>query len=291
MRAALSVIILGAGLACNPLCAAQDSVIVRPVLTQGLTEAQIDVLMKTGNSAMTARNYAAAYDAYYRVYIETKSEPPVNIDLNISLGNALLGLGHYARARPYFQSAPRSPQSFAGEILCRAALNASDDIEVDLNAALEINLTDTRLWIALGQFYDGAGRSLEAQSTYVQALKAGANHAVIVNSLGMSLLSAGRFDAALEKFKQANAIAPDADLFDNNRRLTLALMGDYDGAVSEISEARAAHIYTDAGIIAARAGHNNTARALYSRALTVSPIWFPKAQENLDALSTGARPS
>lgn len=169
--------------------------------------------------------------------------------------------------------------------LREGALSISEDAEVALNAALEINMTDTRLWIALGQYYDLNGRSLEAQSTYVQALKAGADHAVIVNSLGLSHLSSGRFVSALEKFQQANALAPGRALFDNNRRMTLALMGDYDGAIAGAKEGPAAKLYNDAGLIAARAGETNIAAGLFRRALTVSPVYFAPAQANLEALT------
>jgi len=170
-------------------------------------------------------------------------ESPETGTLRADLGNALLGLAQYKDALAHFRAAPRTPESFAGAVLCKAALGISEDIEVELNDALEINLSDTRLWLALGRFYDGQDRSIEARSTFV---------------------------------------------FDNNRRLTLALQGDFSGAVSGISENRAARIYNDAGFIAAGAGKMDVARALYNKALQISPVYFAPAQANLDALKTAS---
>ena len=276
--------LLSAAACFAPVSAGQAGVQVRPVLTKGADAAQMQIWVTDGRQALKTKDFERAYDLLMRAHIETPKADYIYNDL----GNALLGLGHYAQALSHFNAAPHTRESFTGAALCRAALGTSDDAEVELNAALEINLSDTRLWLALGRFYDSQDRSLEAQSTYVQALKFGADHAVIVNSLGMSLLRSGRHGAALEKFQQANALEPDVAVFDNNRRLTLALQGDFDGAVGGISETRAAQIYNDAGFIAAKAGKTDVARSLYREALRISPVYFPPAQANLDALKTAS---
>lgn len=281
MRSVLITSVLTAATAFMPAAAALTPGDIRPVMTQGLTEAQIETLYSRADRALAGGEFETARALYRRAGFEDKA------DMRAKRGQAesLLAMGDYAGALPLFTALPPTPESFAGITLCRVALSVADDPEVELNAALEINMRDTRLWIALGQFYDQAGRSLEAQSTYVQALKAGADHAVIVNSLGLSLVNAGRYDAALEKFQQANALSPDTVVFDNNRRMTLALSGDYDGATLSVSESRAAGIYNDAGVIAQRAGHTRIARQLFRRALDISPVYFPPAQANLESLA------
>ncbi len=281
MRRAPPYLALAAALL-TPLSAGANTLDIRPVITRGADAAQVDEWVKAGRDALYRKDFEAAYDALTRALIER----PEDGDIQLSMGDALLGLSQFAGALKHYRAAPASAQSFAGIVLSKAALGASEDVEVDLNAALEINLSDTRLWLALGRFYDSEDRSLEAQSTYVQALKFGADHAVIVNSLGMSLLRAGRQAQALEKFQQANAIAPDVEVFDNNRRLALALQGDFDGAISGVTESRAAHIYNDAGFIAAKTGKPQIAKILYRQALQISPVYFPPAKANLDALKT-----
>ena len=280
MRAALLL-----GLACimSPIAGAQSPVEVRAFTTPAMDSSKVDGLIQRGHAALDISDFETAYDALLRAQIERRDDG----DIALALGNALLGLGKPNAALKQFETAPASAPRFAGISLCNAALDASEDIEVELNAALEINLADTRLWTALGQYYDKAGRSLEARATYVQALKFGADHGVIVNNLGMSLLRSGQYDLALEKFNQANAIAPDNALFDSNRRLTLALRGDYAGAVNDVTEGRAARIYNDAGFIAAGAGRADIARALYKRALKISPVWFEPAHKNLENLDAG----
>ena len=281
MRPAVRATLL-IGLACmtGPLAGAQSPVEVRPYTTPAMDSAKLERLIETGHSALKDADFKTAYDALRRAQIERRDDGGIAL----ALGDALLGLGKPGAAAAQYRAAPNTAESFAGITLCHAALGTSDDIELDLNAALEINLKDTRLWTALGQYYDRAGRSLEARATYVHALKYGADHGVIVNNLGMSLLREGRYALALEKFNQANAIAPDNNLFDANRRLTLAVQGDYAGAVSDLQEDRAAQIYNDAGFIAAGAGRVDIARALYNRALKISPVWFEPAHENLKNL-------
>jgi len=223
--------LLSAAACFAPVSAGQAGVQVRPVLTKGADAAQMQIWVTDGRQALKTKDFERAYDLLMRAHIETPKADYIYNDL----GNALLGLGHYAQALSHFNAAPHTRESFTGAALCRAALGTSDDVEVELNAALEINLSDTRLWLALGRFYDSQDRSLEAQSTYVQALKFGADHAVIVNSLG-----------------------------------------------------RAAQIYNDAGFIAAKAGKTDVARSLYREALRISPVYFPPAQANLDALKTAS---
>lgn len=284
MRSAIALVILSASFCLAPMSTSLSGIDIRPVLTKGADADQMGAWIENGRKALLKKEFDHAYDLLMRAHIES----PETGTLRADLGNALLGLAQYKDALAHFRAAPRTPESFAGAVLCKAALGISEDIEVELNDALEINLSDTRLWLALGRFYDGQDRSIEARSTFVQALKFGADHAVIVNSLGMSLLRSGRHEAALEKFQQANAIEPDVAVFDNNRRLTLALQGDFSGAVSGISENRAARIYNDAGFIAAGAGKMDVARALYNKALQISPVYFAPAQANLDALKTAS---
>lgn len=260
--------------------AAYAQVDIRPVETISSAIKDVNGLALTAKTALEMGQYQKAYSAYQALHLEA----PDSVDWLSGLAHTSLALGQYETARTHFMKLPNSIQRVSSLAVINAALGTSEDIEVELNAALEINLTDARLWMALGQFYDQEARHLEAQDAYLRALSNGASPASANNSLGLSLLKSGRFERALEKFNQANALSPDSSMIDNNRRLTLALLKDYEGAVSGIDEDRAAHIYNDAGYLAMQNDNASLAGSLLTKAINISPVHFAPAEANLAAL-------
>lgn len=176
----------------------------------------------------------------------------------------------------------------SGQVLLEIAIGASEDAEVRLNEALEVNLDDPRLWNALGRFHDGSGEWVLATETYVKAMEAAGETAYplapIINNMGMSYLMRGRAKDALKKFDQASDMNVDIEIYDNNRRLALVLTDHMDKAIKNLTDRRAAQIYNDAGFLSARRGQVRKARAYYQKAIELSPIYFEKAEANLLAL-------
>jgi len=109
----------------------------------------------------------------------------------------------------------------------------------------------------------------------------GGNRAVAINDLGMSHLLAGEKALALDKFKQAVELAPGSALYDNNRRLTLALKSDYLGATANLASGEAANILNDAGFIAKSRGDGAQAITLFEAAIKQSRVYHAKAHNNL----------
>lgn len=253
---------------------------VTPVLTQGLSAEQQADILQAGQAAFAAKDYALAYTEYQKLSFEPGGETYA-----LRLGDCAFALGHFETARAHFEMAARSPQRYAGLVLARIALGQVQDPELELNAALEINLADFRLWNALGRFYDGRERWIEAQEIYVRAIVSGADRAAVINNMGISLMAQGRYGEAQDKFYQAMELSPDVALYDNNRRLTLALLGEYNRVDDVLSSEAAAVLYNDAGYIAMQRGKRNLARTLFERALEASPVHLVKAEENLKLLA------
>ncbi|MEE9346744.1 MAG: tetratricopeptide repeat protein [Robiginitomaculum sp.] len=262
---------------------------VRPVIRQTGQDIPAASLMRAANTAFAAGDYSAALKAYRQIYWDDDSNAPARLglaDCELIFGNAKNALTHYDALLTVSGSHTLAAKRvMAGRALARQSLGIADDVEVELNAALEYNLTDIRLWNGLGRFYDSQGRTIEAQETYVRALRAGADPAVTINNMGMSLLLEGRYAQALDKFNQANALAPDTGIFDNNRRLVLALQGNYPAATQNMSEARGAKLYNDAGYLAMTRKDLKRAETLLRRALALSPVHMAQAEANLKALS------
>ena len=177
----------------------------------------------------------------------------------------------------------------AGQVLLEIASGTSEDAEVRLNEALEKNLMDPRLWNTLGRVHDQQGEWVLATETYVKAMEAAGESgyplAPIINNMGMSYLMRDQAKDALKKFKQAHALNRENKIYDNNRRLALVLTGRLDKAVEDLSDKRAAQVYNDAGYISAGRGEYGTARYYYKKAIELSPVYFKKAELNLEALS------
>jgi len=147
------------------------------------------------------------------------------------------------------------------------------------------NLHDIRLWNALGRFHDKQENWVPAQRTYLKALNTGAKgQSSVVNNLGMSFLKQGQYYMALEKFKHAIDLKPSRTLYDNNRRLTLALMNDYNAATDEIPAEQASMLFNDAGFIALTQKKYETAESLLTRAIDISPHFNVNAETNLNVL-------
>lgn len=248
----------------------------------------IDAALNAANAAMIAEDYARASEQFRAVIFADKD----HISARLGYANALLAMGEGTKALAAFTALPEDVDGrLSGIVLSNIMTGQSVDAEVELNAALEFDLSDPRLWNALGQFYDGDGRTLAAQDAYLRALATGKASSAAVNNLGVSYLMAGRTDAAIAKFEQAHAMNSVTHLHDNNRRMALVLRGDMAGALSGLSGMRAANTLNDAGYIAGLKGDAARAKTLFKAAMDMAPRYHAKAHDNLQALSSEPIPS
>jgi tetratricopeptide (TPR) repeat protein len=236
---------------------------------------------------------AERYDDSYNSFQLLALKEPQNIDARIGWGNASIALNLFEKAYEIFSnrlaldtaSTAQKHAHLAGLVLAEIATNRAADEELRLNEALEYNLHDVRLWNALGRFHDKQENWVPAQRTYIKALNAGPKgQSSAVNNLGMSFLKQGQYNMALEKFEQAADLKPGQNLYDNNRRLTLALMSNYAAATGDIAPQKAAMIFNDAGFIALTQKKYETAESLLTRAIDISPHFNVDAETNLSEL-------
>lgn len=228
-----------------------------------------------------------AYQHFYAAWLAT----PESVDVNIGLIDMALKTGKFEQAylaasKLVINPDTAKPKLLAAQVLAELAVGKSPDPEIRLNQALERHPNDPRLWNALGGFHDKQGQPLRAQDCYMQALKTGGTKASVVNNLGMSLLLSGDTRSALAKFEQASELDTHTPIYDNNRRLSLALLGQYDRAADGLADDSAADILNDAGYIARSREDIINAASLFKAAIARSTRYHTKAHENLRALQT-----
>lgn len=239
--------------------------------------------MDAAKTAFENGDYAQAL-AGFRTALSADKD---NEAVLLGFGNSALALGKGDVALQVFQRLKsETPAALSGLILAEIMTGQSADIELRLNEALERDQSDPRLWNALGRYFDDQNRPLLAQDNYIKAIATGRASAGAINNLGMSYLMAGRSKDALVKFEHALSMDESNLLYDNNRRLVLALSRNYAQAVENLPDYHAADILNDAGYIAKMQGNLAAARRLFEAAIAASPRHHSVAYENLSSLNT-----
>jgi len=262
---------------------------IRPVEQQSGSHLDTALTIVKAQADFNAERYDESYNGFQIAALKE----PENLPARIGWGNAAIALNLFEKAYEIFSNklgleAAKTPEKhahLAGLVLAEVATGRAIDEEVRLNEALEYNLHDVRLWNALGRFHDKQEDWVPAQRTYLKALNAGPKaRSSVINNLGMSFLKQGQYNMALEKFEHALDLKPQHNLYDNNRRLTLALMNDYTAATDSLAEERAAGIFNDAGYIALSQKKYDIAKDLITQAIDLSPFFNLTAETNLITL-------
>jgi Flp pilus assembly protein TadD len=238
-----------------------------------------------GVEARARGDYLNAYNKFYFAWLAE----PKNKSVVLALSEMALKTGHAeisnrAISRLEIDAATAAPELFAAKVLTDISLGQISDSERRLELALQRAPNDPRLWNALGKYHDSMSNWEKAKDCYIQAMETGGSQAATYNNLGMSLLMQGQTRAAVSEFEKAIANDPTIDLYANNRRLALALNGQFLEAIKELPNERASDILNDAGYIAKMRDANNLAERLFSAAISRSDRYHMKAHENLEKL-------
>lgn len=245
---------------------------------------------------------------------------PLPVQERLSNAQVLLSSGEFVRAGALFEGvlaeSPESAGALAGIALVHlhdgalaqadAALDqaealAPQDLDVREARALLL-LTERQLTQAASAFkgvladdserwrsLDGLavvadleGLHDEAQRLYHRALEAGAPEVKVNNNLGFSYLMSGDYDQARAVLEHLLNRYPDAERARANLALAQARDRNYSGALATwrliMSDAEA---HNNVGYVAMLNGDLADAERYLSRALTLSPRYYPAADANL----------
>lgn len=220
--------------------------------------------------------------AYYRigqVHMARGNEKLASLALRSALGiepehvGALTAMGvlnlrhnRYAEARQYLQQAVNE-----------------DRKRFDDEAGQTFDpRSPARAYNALGVLADLDGMTSEAQRLYGIALAIRPDAVDTLNNLGYSYYLESRWQEAEQQFRKALEQAPDYDQAWRNLGLVYARQQRYLAALSALERVMdTARAHNDIGYICMLDGRYALAKQYFEKAQTLSPVYYPKAQENL----------
>lgn len=225
------------------------------------------------------KNSAAAYFRIGQVHMGRNNEKLASLALRSALGvepehiGALTALGvlhlkhnRYAEARVHLDKAVA---------LDRKRFDA--DAEQDYDAR-----SPSRAYNGLGVLADLDGNTAEAQKLYRVSLNIRPEAADTLNNLGYSYYLDSRWREAEQQFRKALEIAPNYEQAWRNLGLVYARQQRYLAALNALERVMdTAKAHNDIGYICMLDGRYALAKQYFEKALTLSPVYYPKAKENL----------
>ena len=212
-----------------------------------------------------------------------------NADARLGLGEGALGEGDYLSARAHFQAVAdaQAQNARAQQGVGLSYLLAGDPAGADpyLHRAVEADASLWRSWNALGIIADSRSDWAAADAAWAGAIAAAPDQADIYNNEGMSMLQRGNAAAARAAFEQALQRDPTLQTAASNRRVALAMLGQYDQALAGVSERDLPAAMNNVAVVAARRGDRAVADRLLAAAITASPRYYEIAVRNREALN------
>jgi Tfp pilus assembly protein PilF len=237
-----------------------------------------------GEAFLASRQYRAAYDKFT---VAVQNEPE-NHQARLGLAEAQLGLRQLVEALAGFEAAMDSEHLQARALQGRGitlALMGRDTLALPLlRQAVERDAALWRAWNTLGRSYALKGDTARALVSYDRALLANPQAAPVHNNRGMALISAMRYVEAEESFRQALAAQPDLPIAMMNLRLAIAWQGRYEEAIADLKRGEAPRVLNNIGFVAMERGDYATAKLFFTKAMEISPSYYPTAARNLEEL-------
>jgi Flp pilus assembly protein TadD len=238
-------------------------------------------------SALDAGRYQDALRNFQQVQKVHDDDPMATL----GLGEAHLGLNQLDLAAEQFQrldhAAPLDARARALQgrgiiLLRRGDHQAAARL---LGQAVRLDAGLWRAWNGLGRARDAAGAHGHAKEAYSRAIELAPGEALLHNNLGFSLLSADDLTGAEQAFRQALRHDPELKAAETNLRLTLALQGRYDLALTGVAGKERPAALNNVGYGAILRGDYIRARRFLTQAMAASPTFFDAARRNLAFLA------
>lgn len=189
-------------------------------------------LMRVGNELRDQGNLEDAANMYYRAgRADSKSPlPPA------ALGNVLRCLGRTTEAEQAFGEALKrnrySGVALQGYGILMIEKGEPDTAIAALDAAIDDEAADFRVYNVLGIAYDSLGDHAQAQNHYLSGLELAPRSRSLRNNMALSLALQERYDAAIDQIRQV----PTGDEVNKSHLHNLALIYGLAGRIEEAAQ-------------------------------------------------------
>lgn len=255
----------------------------QPEAESGLGE-PVGLAVAKGEALLRSRQFEAALGKFSNAL----AREPDNSQAVLGVAEAKLGLRQMVDALAGFESAMESEELRAKALQGRGItliLMGREGLGLPLlRQAVERDPGLWRAWNAIGRGHALEGDSEKALASYDRALLANGKAASVHNNRGMALIMTMRYAEAENSFQQALTLDPALEVAKMNLRLALAWQGRYDEAVAELKRGEAPRILNNIGFVAMERGDFATAKLFFTKAMEISPSYYPVAAKNLEYL-------
>ena len=254
-----------------------------------------DTLLESAKNAEKMGDFKGAAQLYQQVL----EKHPDDKDILLSLADAYRRSGDHARAIAVYDNLLLKDSGNAaakeGKGLALMAKGDFDTPVALLDQAAKADPTRWKTLNALGILFTTRNMHKEAQQYFDAALKQSPGNPSILNNMGLSQAMNRQFDEAANSLMQASALTAsnsvDRKRIDLNLALVYAISGKLDEA-NDIAEQYFTGPVLDnnKGLYAHLAKDDQMAKAYLNMALTESKVFYQKAWNNLQQISTTSAP-
>lgn len=243
-----------------------------------------ELAVAKGEAFLANREFVAARSKFSKVL----EEEPKNLRARLGLAEAGLGMHHLIEALESFEAVMESeelrPKALQGRGITLALMGQEEMALPLLREAVAGNPGLWRAWNAIGRSHALRGNIEQALDSYDRALLANGRAAPVHNNRGMALIAAMRYPEAESAFRRALAVSPTLEVARMNLRIALAWQGRYDEAISELTRDDAPRVLNNIGFVAMERGDFSKAKLFFTKAMEISPSFYPTAAKNLESL-------
>jgi Flp pilus assembly protein TadD len=258
--------------------------------SSSLKGAPDSAILMAADTTREAGHYAEAMEIYQRLLLSSPSLPAARY----GAGECELALGHPENSVPLFDALVANAEFHAralqGKGLAQFALGQRDAAGRSLREATASDPSLWRAWNGLGDLADQGRQPGVAAGLYAKALALNPNSAIILNNMGFSLLSSGKYPQAIGEFRKALAFEPNNLTVQTNLRLALAASGDYAAALRSAPSEQMPDLLNDVGYIALRRGDYAAAERYLADAVDAGGSQSAVAARNLAWLKDRRKP-
>lgn len=252
---------------------------------QSLTSRNPEELVFGGHAYLAAGNPTLA-----RLHFVTAlQKDPQSAEAYYGLGRVEYTTGNYQLALNSYERAtvlqPKSIGPLLGQAQVLRQMNKYDSAIEKINAAMKLAPNDFRVLSELAVTYDLQGQERLAAPLYQELIRQAPDQAAIFNNLGINHLARNEYLEAVAAFHRAFELDSRDVRIRNNLAMAFALQGSEDQALrlfrETVGEAAA---WNNLGYLYMTGKRYDEAERALTKAVELSPKYYPRAQENLDRL-------